>query len=53
MGKGHQRRAKFACTWESKSRKLSTNGDQKEDKSFYLTDKLLIALYMALGCQDG
>ena len=39
------------------SRKLSTNGSQKEDKNFCLTDKPLIALYMymymALGCLDG
>ena len=26
----------FACTWTYKSKKLSTNGDQKEDKSFCL-----------------
>ena len=31
-------------------KKLSTNGDQKEDKSIRLTDK---PLYMALGCLDG
>ena len=35
------------------SRKLSTNGDQTEDKSFCLTDKLLIALCTTLGCLDG
>ena len=29
-------------------KKLSTNGNQKEDKSIHLTDKPLIALYMAL-----
>ena len=43
---------KAHATWSQKLRKLSTNGDQKEDKSFRLTDKLLIALYMALGCLD-
>ena len=36
-----------------KIEKFSTNGDQKEDKSICLTDKPLIALYMALGCLDG
>ena len=30
------RLVEFACTWGHKSRKLSTNGDQKEDKSFCL-----------------
>ena len=34
-------------------KKLSTNSDQKEDKSICLTDKPLIALYMVLGCLDG
>ena len=36
-----------------KIEKLSTNGDQEEGKSIRLTDKPLIALYMALGCLDG
>ena len=38
---------------ESQIEKALSNGDQKEDKSFCLTDKPLIALYMALGCLDG
>ena len=38
---------------ESQIKKLSTNSDQKEDKSFCLTDKPLTALYMALGYLDG
>ena len=33
------------CIWSHKLRKLSTNGDQKENKSFCLTDKPLIASY--------
>ena len=40
---------------ESQSRKLleSANGDQKEDELLLDTDKLLVALYIALGCLDG
>ena len=38
---------------ELKSRKLSTDGDQEEDKRSYLTDKLFIALYVALGYLNG
>ena len=47
MGKGRQRCAEFVCMG-SKSRALSTNGNQKEDKSVCLIDEPLIALYMAL-----
>ena len=53
MGKGRQRRVEFTCTWSHKSRNLSTNGDQKEDKLLLVTDKPLIAYYMALGYLDG
>ena len=52
MGKGLQRLVEFACTWSHKLRKLSTNGDQKDELPFD-TDKPLIAYYMALGCLDG
>ena len=52
MGKGRQRYVEFACTW-SYERENSANGDQKEDKSFRLTDKPLIALYIALDCLDS
>ena len=48
MGKGRQRLVELACTWSHKSRKPSTNSDQKENKSDI--DKPLIAYYMALGC---
>ena len=41
------------CTWSHISRKLSINGDQKEDELLFDTDKPLIAYYMALGCLDG
>ena len=53
MDKGRQRRVKFACTWSPKSRRLSTNGSQKEDELLLGTNKPLIVYYMALGCLDG
>ena len=41
--------------WSPRARGVtkSTNGDQKEDKSFCLTDKPFIALYLTLSCLDG
>ena len=53
MGKGRQICVEFACTWSHKSRKLSTNGDQKEDELLLDTDKMLIALYIAGDSLDG
>ena len=44
MGKGRQQLAEFCAHMELKSRKLSTNGDQKEDKRSCLTDKPFIAI---------
>ena len=52
MGKGHQRLVECACTWSHKSRKFSTNNNQKEDELLD-TDKRLIAYDIALGCLDG
>ena len=38
---------------ESQIKKLSTNGDQKEDELLLDTDKMLIALYIAGDSLDG
>ena len=39
--------------YELTNRENSTNGNQKEDENFCLTDKPLITLCMTLGCLDG
>ena len=52
MGKGCQRRAVFTHTWgQNQETPLEMAPGKRQE--LLDTDKLLIALYIALGCIDG